>query len=195
MLRLLTPALLASVLLTGCSTNETGDYRLDDVLLFAASCAAGVDTARATTFTDAMSNLAPDDMSVTRGGPLSQAASQAQFERGDGSVFFADVEGNDDRVFTGSRFAEATTVEDGYLGSDFSVLLEQDDIGCEFDLTVDIDFDFGEEGWDIATGSVIVEVAGTTALSDQPCDITSCDAEWRWAAVHSGGSGGERLED
>jgi len=196
MLRLLPPALFAAVLLTGCAANETGDYRLDDILLFAASCGAGVDQARATVFTDAMSNLAPDDLTVTRGGALSQSPSQAQFPRGDGSVFFADVEGTgDDRAFSGTRFEEATTVADGHLGSDFSVLLEQDDIGCEFDLTVDVDFNFGEEGWDIATGSVIIEVSETAALTDERCDISVCGAEWRWAAVHSSGTGGDRIED
>lgn len=196
MLRPLLFALVIGTLLTGCSSNETGDYRLDDVLLFAASCAAGVEQARATTFTDAMSNVAPDDLVVTRGGALSQAPSQAQFSRGDGSTFFSDVEATDvDRGFAGTRFAEATTVEDGLLGADFSVLLEQQNIGCEFDLTTDVEFDFGEEGWDVATGSVIVTVSGTDALSDAPCDITECGAEWRWAGVHTGGTGGDRIDD
>jgi hypothetical protein len=186
----------AAALLTGCPANETGSYRMDDVLLVSASCAAGVDLERATVFTDAMSAAGPDDLLVTRGGVVSQAPSQAQFFRADGSVFFADVEETDeDRVFSGTRVAVATTVEDGFLGSDFSVLLQQDDIGCEFDLSVHIDFNFGEDGWDIATGSVIVEVAETAELSDQRCDISSCTAEWRWAARHRSGASADRLGD
>ncbi len=191
------PAALLLLLLTttACAADEVGDYRLDDVLLFEAFCAGGVDAARATTFTDAMSATVPDSMLVTRGGSLSQAASQAQITRPDDSLFFTDVEGGDDLAYAGERFAEAVTVAGSRLGTDFSVLLEDGNIGCEFDVTTTVDFAFTDSGYDVATGAVRVEVAETAALSDNRCDIGSCVAEWSFAAAVSPGSSADRIDD
>ncbi len=187
-------ALLAFVS-TGCGQSETGDYRLDDVILFSASCFAGTDAARGQTWTAAMGADVLEDMAVSRGGALSNAPSQARFDRADGSTFYAEVAEGEDRVFSGSRSVEATTIEASHLGSDFSTLLEADEIGCEFDLLTEIDFDFGEDGWEIVTGSVVVTVSETQGLSDSRCALSSCDAEWTFAGVRQGGTGGDVVED
>jgi len=180
----------------GCVNSEVGDYRLDDVILLAATCGAGVPLDRASAWTSAMSTDVLDDMAVTRGRGPSTAGSQAQFWRSsDGTVFFTDIEGNDDRVFSGERVALATTVQESGLGSDFSSLLEPDSIGCEFDLSVTVEFDFGEEGFGVAAGSVFVEVSETQELSDDRCPVQTCTADWSFAAAHTSGSGGERFAD
>jgi len=191
-LLLVFPLLLVA---TGCAKNETGDYRLDDVILFSASCAAGTDSARGQTWTAAMGAAVLEDMAVSRGGALSSRPSQARFTRADGTILFADVEEGADRVFGGTRSLEATTIPDSLLGTDFSALLEADEIGCEFDLDTQIDFDFGEDGWDVVTGSVVVTVSETQALTDVRCELSTCTAEWTFAGVHQGGTGGDRVGD
>ena len=82
-MRLLLLLPLAVSVLSGCLASEVGDYRVDDVLLFSASCAAGVDQARATVFTDAMSAVGPDDLLVTRGGRMSQVILYCSLMRGE----------------------------------------------------------------------------------------------------------------
>jgi hypothetical protein len=187
---------VAAAALSGCLNSEVGDYRLDDVIAFAASCTSGIESQRASIWTEAVSAEVLDDMLVVRGDGVPTGTSQVQFLRSsDRSSFWTDVEGNDDRQFTGTGNLEATSVADAHLGADFSALLEPDALGCRFDLDVTTTFDYGEDGWDVVTGEVIIELSQTTGLVADPCEMGTCMVEYRFAGVHTSGIGGDRLSE
>lgn len=156
-------------LLIGCS-SPVGTYRVDGAEIFEISCSGG-DSARTGAWIDALSADVATDMQV---GSKDDEV-QAQLQRSDGSVIYAPVTDDGDNSWSGVRTVEATTTTDALLGSDFSGLLEGDGI-CVFDYTVDVDLDFGAEGYDAVSArfrATLDESAGAT-----PCDIQTCTVEF-----------------
>jgi hypothetical protein len=185
-----------AVLLGGCLSNEVGDYRLDDVVAFAATCSAGIQAQRGQVWTQAVVDEVLDDMHITRGGDGTGGVSQVQIERSfDSSLFWADLEETADYTFHGERFAEGTTVAESRVGTDYSALVEADALGCLFDLGLTVDLLFRDEAWDEVEGTVIISVDQTAVISDNRCEIGSCAVEYRIAGAHSGAIGGDRIED
>ncbi|MCO4770494.1 MAG: hypothetical protein KDA24_10735 [Deltaproteobacteria bacterium] len=166
-MRRLLLSVLPLALLLGCNT-PVGTYRVDAAQVLEASC-NGVDSARTTSWVDSLNADPATDMQIgSKAGEI-----QAQLQRGDGTVLYAPVTDAGDNTWGGSRFVEATNTSDALLGSDFSGLLEVDGI-CTFDLTIEVDLDFGEEGFDSVSGrfrATLDEADGAT-----PCDIQSCTA-------------------
>ena len=189
-------ALPLLLVLGGCMNSEVGDYRLDDVVAFAATCSAGVAAQRGQVWTSAMVDEVLDDMMITRGGGVPSGESEVQIERSfDGSLFWADLEETADYTFHGETFMEGTTVGESRVGTDFSALVEADALGCLFDLGMVVDMTFREEGWRQVDGTVTISVDQTAVISDNRCEIGSCAVEYRFAGAHTSGIGGDKVEE
>lgn len=189
-------ALPLALLLGGCMNSEVGDYRLDDVVAFAASCSAGVAAQRGQIWTAAMVDEVLDDMHITRGGGMPGGLSEVQIDRSfDGSVFWAELEETADYAFTGERLAEGTTIDEARVGTDFSALVEADALGCLFDLGLTVELSFRDEAWGQVDGTATITVDQTAVISDNRCEIGSCMVEYRFAGAHTGAVGGDRIED
>lgn len=187
---------VSCVVLSGCLTSPVGDYRVDASHAFAASCTGATDAQRGQVWTSAMLDGVIDDLHVTRGGGIPAGDPEVQLGRSsDGSRFWSDVEETSEFAFHGERIAEATTIEEAQLGTDFSALLEAGALGCVFDLDVLVDLEFRDEAWEAVDGSAIVTVAQTAAVSDERCELGSCMVEYRFAAAHTSGTGRDRVQD
>ncbi len=176
------------VLLTGCINSEIGTYSLNSVNTLVATCAAGVDTDQSSAWQQVMASEPIYELRV--GSPENSDADpspQAQFFRGDDSVFLARIGNQGDGIYSGETITENATVAGSGLGSDFSALLESDAVGCEFDLAVTTELDFGGDDFDQAGGTVTVEVY-ETQLSDNRCSVQSCLVEYGFIAAHSTGN-------
>jgi len=163
------PLLLVAplVILIGCS-SPVGTYRVDSSSVLEASC-SGVDPVRVGAWVDALSAAPASDMQVgMKGGEI-----QAQLQRDDSSVLYASVIDSGNNTWSGSRSLESTTTSDALLGADFSALLENEGV-CRFDLTVEADLNFGEEGFDGVNGQFRATLDETSGA--EPCDIQSCTA-------------------
>ena len=192
----LTLALLLALALGGCMNSEVGDYRLDDVVAFSATCSAGIQAQRGQVWTAAMVDEVLDDMHITRGGDGTGGTSEVQISRSfDDSLFWAELEQTADFTFHGERFAEGTTVAESQVGTDFSALVEADALGCLFNLNLEVDLSFRDEAWDEIEGTVIISVDPTAVISDNRCEVGSCEVEYRLAGAHTGAVGGDRIED
>ncbi len=191
-----TLVLTSALLLAGCMNSEVGDYRLDDVVAFSATCSAGIAAQRGQVWTAAMVDEVLDDMQITRGSGVPTGEPEVQIERSfDGSLFWAELEETADYTFHAERFAEGTTVEEARVGTDFSALVEADALGCQFDLGLTVDLTFREEAWKQVDGTVIISVDQTAVISDNRCEIGSCEVEYRFAGAHTSGIGGDRIEE
>lgn len=154
-------------LLMGCS-SPVGTYRVDSSSVLEASC-SGVDPARVGVWVDVLNAAPASDMQVGS----KQGEVQAQLQRADSSVIFAPVVDAGDNTWSGSRFLESTTITESVLGADFSALLENVGV-CSFDLTVEADLNFGEEGFDSVNGQFRATFEESSGAD--PCDIQSCTA-------------------
>jgi len=149
----------------GCS-SPVGTYRIDGSSVLEASC-SGVDSARTTTWVNALNAAPASDLQIG----MKSGEVQAQLQRGDTTVLYAGVTEGENNIWSGTRFVDETTTSDALLGADFSALLEINGI-CTFDLTVDVDLNFGEEGYDGVNAdfrATLEETSGAT-----PCDIQTC---------------------
>lgn len=174
--------LLSVSLLVGCVDGPIGSYELGSETV-ATSC-SGVDPDRAATFSEAIQEAPATALEVgrlTRNDPP-----LAMLYRDDSSLFFAQLQQDeaDEFLWTGTREVWETTVAASKLGADYSALLEADG-NCTFDLTVEVEFAFRNQGWDevTATFTVIVDEAD----GGEPCDITACTTALSFGASHTSG--------
>jgi len=166
-------ALLALSLFAGC-TGPVGTYRVDSSSLLESSC-GGIDAQRIQAWQAALDAAPASDLQIgSKGGET-----QAQLQRDDGSVLFASVGDNGDNTYVGTRFVEGTTTTESVLGSDFSGLLEVSGV-CTFDLTVDVNLNFGEDGFDGVVADFTTTIEETDAA--EACDIQTCRAVIRVGA-------------
>lgn len=176
------------VLLAGCIDSEVGTYTLSSVNTLVRTCAAGVPTDRSTTWQEAMAEEPINELRVgSADSGDADLSSQAQFFRAEDSVFLTRIQSQGGGVYGGETITENATVASSGLGSDFSALLEADSVGCEFDLRVDAELDFGDDSFDEADGRLTVEVF-ETQLSDDRCSVQSCLVEYGFIAAHSTGN-------
>jgi hypothetical protein len=162
----LTCAALASlVVLVGCA-SPVGTYRLDAAEVLEASC-SGVESARVSAWADALTAAPASDLQIgSKAGVV-----QAQLQREDDTVLFAPVTDAGENTWAGVRELTDATTSSAVLGSDFSALLEGGGV-CSFDLTVDVQLDFGEAGFDGVSGRFRATLDESDAGT--PCDIQSC---------------------
>lgn len=191
-----TPTLvLALVLTVGCYADEVGDYRLHDVFMTSGVCAAGVDPVLAEQWIGAVSQGLVDDLQIARGAGADAATRQAQFRRSsDGSDFWLSVDDEDDGVLTASQDWVGATIGQSGLGSDFSVLLEEDAVGCVFDFSGSLVFEFADDHYGSAEGELLLRVAQTVLATDERCLLTECSVEYRFAAEHISGNPGQLID-
>ena len=173
---------LPTLLLAGCLDGPIGNYELGSATV-ATSC-SGVDSTRASAWSDALNANPASDLEVGRAS--SSDPPVAMLFRDDASLFFTQLiqDPADQYLWTGSREVGETTVAEAKLGSDYSALLEADG-QCTFDLIVDAELAFQDSSWDRLTATFVITV--DEADGGDPCDLTSCSAELAFGASHSDG--------
>ena len=176
------PIVLLSVSLIGCVDGPIGSYELGTANV-ATNC-SGVDPTRAAAFSEALQESPGSLLEVgrlTRSDPP-----VAMLTRDDSSLLFAQIQqdADDTYLWEGTREVLETTVAGGKLGADYSALLEVDG-NCTFDLAVDVELAFRNQGWDEVTATFTVTVDETDG--GEPCDITSCTSALSFGASHTDG--------
>ena len=183
--------LLAALSLLGCFDDEVGDYQLHHVTMVAASCGGGVSSDVSEQWISAMRDGPITSFQVARGAGSEALIRQAQFRRdSDGSSFGLSLSGGVEHEYEGDLLAEGTTVGESGLGSDFSVLLETDAIGCHFDFSASLYLNFDEDSFEEATGELLLEVEDTQLPLDYRCVPTSCSVDYRFGATHTSNNPG-----
>lgn len=168
--------------LAGCPTGPIGNYDLGSGSV-ATSC-SGVDSARASAFSDALTADPATDLEVGRASSADPPV--AMLFRSDSSLFFTQLQesADDPYLWVGSRQVSETTVVGGKLGSDYSALLEANG-NCTFDLTVEAALAFQDQAWERLTATFVITV--DEADGGEPCDLTRCTSEIAYGASHADG--------
>ncbi len=174
-------ALVFGLSSVGCLADSIGPYRVDSSSLMTASCGAGVEPVAAQTWAAALDAAPVSDIEVA--GDFERGP-QLQMKRADASWLYVNLQSTGDWTFAGERSLEATTVSDSGLGADFSALLEGEQQGCRFDLTMTADIGFDDGAWVQMAGNLQVELRETLTPVDSRCSVQDCSAQFWFQATH-----------
>jgi hypothetical protein len=166
------------LLLPACAAGPVAAYRVDTSTTQEASCAGTLPGLDAATWSDSMYAGA-----IERIGVADVDGQAVLWTQADDWTQLRVAIDNGDAGYAGVLDLATTTVEAARLGSAWSALLENDDIGCEFDLHAEATV-VPDGGW------AEIDVWATVSVlqpqqSAAPCDIAECTASWQISATRS----------
>ena len=175
------PLLLCSLALAGCAPSPIGTWRVDDSYPHEMAC-EGLDAERAEYWFTAMTAETFSDAYIAQGDDEDP---QLQLTRSDGTVVYADMARQGERLFRGLRSDAGVDVGQAGLGGDFSVLLEGDALGCRFNMDTELNLRLDDEdGREVM--HAIVELGFSPSATLDSCDFVSCAGRFDALGVRHG---------